>query len=771
MSQSLKVLLLEDNVTHAKGVLDELRRAGYAPHARRVDNEKDFIAALDASIDVIITGYHLRGWTGTEALAVVQDSPFDIPVIFVCGTLGDESAAAVMRQGAADYLLKDRLARLGPAVGQAMENRRLRTERRAADSALRLQGAALTAAANGVMITDYEGAILWANPAFCQLTGYSLEEALGRNPRDILKSGQQDPAAYRELWETILSGRVWRGELINRRKDGSVYHEEQTITPVRDRAGKITHFIGIKQDLTARLKAEEALRQSEEHYRLLFENNPLPMWLYDEKTLEFLDVNEAALRQYGYTRAEFQAMSIKDIRPAEDVPELLRAVEEGRAELTRRSERRHRRKDGAIIEVETVSQQLRLDEREARLVLAVDVTERKLLEKKFIQAQRLESIGMLAAGIAHDLNNVLAPIVFAAPLLRDHVTNPRDVKIINTLERSAGRGAALVKQILSFARSASGEFRPVQVKHLARDVIGVIEETFPKSIVLEHLIPSDLWLVHGNPTQIHQVILNLCVNARDAMPEGGTLRVSLQNRRLSTTEANSIAGARPGAWVAIEIADTGTGIPPEVRERIWEPFFTTKDEGRGTGLGLSTVAGLVSSHRGFVDLETELGRGTTFRVFLPGVECETEITPESGAPKPPLGQGELVLVVDDDASIRDILSTILVKHGYRVLHCSDGFEALNFFTTHRSEIALVITDVDMPRLGGFGLARSLLQLRPDVRLIAMSGLSRRENQNSDLSEVRKIAHSFLLKPFRPEVLLDSVHQVLSGSKRSGENGG
>jgi PAS domain S-box-containing protein len=399
----------------------------------------------------------------------------------------------------------------------------------------------------------------------------------------------------------------------------------------------------------------------------------------------------------------------------------------------------------------------------ARLNFLSDITEKKLLEDKFLHVQRLENIGMLAAGIAHDLNNVLSPIMFAAPLLRESLSKPRDLKILDSVEQSAARGAALVKQILGFAQSSTSEFQPTQVKHLAREIISMIEETFPKSIRLEHQIPPDLWLVQGNPTQIHQVLLNLCVNARDAMPQGGTLRINAANLRIDATKVGSISGAGPGAWVRLEVADTGTGISPEVRKHIWEPFFSTKGTAKGTGLGLSTVRGIVASHHGFVELLTEVGRGTTFRVFLPAVEKETLQERSALQPKVPEGHGELILLVDDDALIRDMMANILRNHGYRIVSCVNGLEAISFFGAHASEISVVVTDFDMPLLGGVELSRELLGIRPDIRLLVMSGLSRSEAQGSHLQAAQEAAHAFLLKPFKSEDLLSALHHLLNPS--------
>ena len=638
------------------------------------------------------------------------------------------------------------------------------------EAALHLQGAALTAAANAILITDSSGAIVWVNPAFTQLSGFALAEIMGKNPRDLVKSGQHEREVYHDLWTTILSGRVWHGELVNRRKDGSLYHEEQTITPVRDARGAVTHFVAIKQDLSARKQAEEALRQSEGRYRLLFEKNPLPQWLIDPKTLRFLAVNESAVRHYGYSREEFLAMTITQIRPEEDNPKLLKFIANRPADYQSFSESRHRRKDGAIIQVEITSRPMTFEGGEARLVIAADVTEKKQLEEKLRQTQRVESVGMLAAGIAHDLNNVLAPIMFAAPLLRKSVSGDRESKILDLMELSAARGVGLVKQILGFARKATGDIRSVQVKHLAHDIIDVIEQTFPKSIRLEHQFPSDLWLVQSSPTQIHQVLLNLCLNARDAMPKGGTLRITMANLRLNAEQAQAFSSAQPaaspGAWLSIEVADSGTGIPPDVLKRIWEPFFTTKGPGEGTGLGLSTVRGIVEGHHGFIILDTHEGTGTTFRVFLPAAPEESSDGNGQPLAVPPVGNNELVLIVDDDQAVRDLVGAILVKNNYRVLIASDGLEAVGIVTAHSAEIALVITDMDMPNLNGAGLARILVWQHPNIRLLGISGLPHSKADGSGLEVARKLVHGFLVKPFAPANLLRAVHEVLQSISKA-----
>jgi len=380
-----------------------------------------------------------------------------------------------------------------------------------------------------------------------------------------------------------------------------------------------------------------------------------------------------------------------------------------------------------------------------------------MMDEQSLRAQRLESIGMLASGIAHDLNNVLAPIILAAPELREHATHPEDLRIIASLEKSAERGVALVRQILAFAQGVGGGRQLVDVRHLLRETANVMRETFPKNIRLEDNVPTNLVPIMADPTQIHQVILNLCVNARDAMPSGGTLRLGAENCRLDQEAASKFDGAAAGNWLVLHIEDTGAGIPDENLSHIWEPFFTTKDSGKGTGLGLSTVRGIVESHQGFISLKTTPGQGTTFRVYLPA----TEIPVNGAAAIPPRarasnGKGELVLIVDDEPQIREVTAAILSRHGYRVLTAGDGIEAVAIFASRSSEFSVVVTDLRMPNLDGAALAHIVRRLNPSVRTLAISGIS----SGADSAEMESLAGGFLFKPFNADALLQAVASLL-----------
>ena len=471
--------------------------------------------------------------------------------------------------------------------------------------------------------------------------------------------------------------------------------------------------------------------------------------------------NEGAQRIFGWRSDEVLGRTAEEIFD----PAIIANISAARAETLAKGEwtgeLRMRNRNGQELAVES-RQSLIRDEAgrpKARLSINTDVSDRKRLEEQFLRSQRMEGIGLLAAGIAHDLNNMLAPILLASSMLREHVTDPAAIGLLGTLEKSAERGANLVRQIVTFAHGATGEQRPLQVKHLLRDVAAVITGTFPKSIRLEDRVSTDLCAIHGNPTQIHQVLINLCVNARDAMPGGGTLRLRAENRVLSVAAAGAISGGRPGVFVVLQVEDTGTGIAPEVLARMWEPFFTTKESGKGTGLGLATVRGIVENHQGFVEVSTLMGGGSAFRIYLPVIEGEEadKLMP-AARPLPP-GKGELILVVDDERHIRDMLTTMLTRSGYRVIVAADGAAAAVLFAQRAAEIRLAITDLHMPHLDGAMLARSLRRLNPAIKVLAVSGLSSSLGSRPAYKP-EEFSDAFLQKPFKPGALLAIVHEML-----------
>jgi PAS domain S-box-containing protein len=391
------------------------------------------------------------------------------------------------------------------------------------------------------------------------------------------------------------------------------------------------------------------------------------------------------------------------------------------------------------------------------LVVDTDITERKQLEEQFFRTQRLESIGTLASGIAHDLNNVLTPILTATQLLKGKLAkNPeRHPQMLHIIENNAQRGSALVKQVLSFARGLKGEKTIVQFKHLITEIIQIAKQTFPKSIEFRTYIIEELWTVSGDTTQLHQVLMNLVVNARDAMPEGGMLTISAENMFIDEAYARMYPESKVGHYIVITVTDTGIGMSSEILDRIFEPFFTTKEVGAGTGLGLSTVLGIIKSHYGFVTVSSQTGKGSTFKVFLPSVESPQVPSLEQLEIEP--GKGELILIVDDEPQILDVATIILENNNYQTLTASNGIEAIALYAQYKQEISVVLIDMMMPEMDGITTIRTMQKMNPDVQVIACSGLGTIELlPESGETKVQAV----LLKPYTANDLLHSLNQVM-----------
>jgi CheY-like chemotaxis protein len=360
--------------------------------------------------------------------------------------------------------------------------------------------------------------------------------------------------------------------------------------------------------------------------------------------------------------------------------------------------------------------------------------------------------------VAHDLNNILVPILMAAPLLRRDMPVEEREKLLAIVESSAERGASIVKQVITFARGADGDRLLLQPIYLVQEIVKIAEETFPKSIAVRTAYPEDLWTIVANPTQLHQVLLNLCINARDAMSTGGTLTLALENFEVDDHYASMTPGAKAGPHVLLQVSDTGIGISRKTIDKIFDPFFTTKELGQGTGLGLSTVIGIVKSHGGFVSVYSEIGRGTTFKVFLPANMSEVAVAQTSEAAPLPPANGELLLIVDDEKSILQAAQALLEDRGYQVLTAADATEALAIFALRRNEIALVLTDLAMPVMDGVALIRTLQKMKPDVRLIASTGRGVQDGHANEIARLNVCAS--LTKPYNKNKLLTTLHEAL-----------
>jgi len=616
METPLRILHLEDNDVDAEFVRLTLEQAGVDPSITRVDSRDAFLAEVRGkTYDVIISDFSLPGFDGLSALRLVRQERIDTPFIFVSGTIGEEKAVAALRDGATDYVLKDRLSRFPEAVRRCLAEREERRARQEAEDRIREQAALLDEAREAIVVHGLDRRVTYWSRGAERLLGWTAEEARAGAARAALtaEARVQVDAAI----EAACRGGKWDGTLALQTRDGRT---------------------------------------------VLVESHWTRLLAPDGTTRGILSINS-------------------------------------------------------------------------------DVTQARQMESQLQQKQRLETIGMVAGGIAHDLNNVLAPIVLGIGSLRRKVVDEHGVRLLETMDVAAHRGAEILQQILSFARGTPRPVGPVDVGQVLRGMERLLAATLSHSIELEIDVPPGLWHPHADPAQLQQVLLNLCVNARDAMPRGG---------RLVIAASNSAGAPGPaGEHVLVRVTDTGQGMPAEVREKIFEPFYTTK--ATGTGIGLSTVLAIVGRHGGRVDVTSAVAEGTEFRVYLPVAAPAAAPPPEPAAP----AGGHRLLMVVDEGSVCEIARQTLEAYGYRVL-CPSGIEqALGFEKDHGAEIAAVIVNVSVPELEGVRLVQALTRRNPALRLIT----SARGSEAPALEEAAVAAS--LKQPYSPETLLETVGRVLA----------
>jgi len=627
------------------------------------------------------------------------------------------------------------------------------TERRQAEMALRESeeryGQLFDLASDAVTLVDIEThRYMEVNQATQRLYGYSRDEFLQMTPADVSIEPEKTHGH-------IAMGDAHVPLRWHRKKNGELFAVEITANQIIYR-GRQTALVALR-DITARLQAEQQLAEALNFNRKIISEAPVGILVYKASGHCVL-ANESAARALNATVSQLLEQDFRQI-VSWRASGMLRCAEEAlAAKAPRQCELNFVSTFGR--EVSLVCQfSPFVQNGEPHLLLVFDdVTEKKKLEGQFLRAQRMESIGTLAGGIAHDLNNVLAPLLVSVQLLKENLTDPERQKVLETLETNVNRGASLVKQVLAFGRGINGERVMVQLKHIAREIKQIVQETFPKSVQFQLSIAPELRTIIGDATQIHQVLLNLCVNARDAMPEGGKLSVHLENVTLDPAYASLNLEAKPGPYVVIRVQDTGTGIPKLIRERIFDPFFTTKELGKGTGLGLSTSLAITKSHGGFIQCYSEPGKGSTFEVYLPAAITPdaTESLAEAHS-QLPRGHDELVLVVDDEAPIRKLAQKALERFGYRVLLAANGADGAALYASRQHEIAVVITDMAMPVMDGPALIAALKLINPKVRIIGSSGLASGTGLSGNGD---KRMQYFVAKPYSAETMLQALHGIL-----------
>jgi PAS domain S-box-containing protein len=773
MNSHLSVLIVEDSEDDMLLMLRELRRGGYTPDYVRVDTPAAMQAALDRQPwDIVIADYTLPTFSAPDALKLLQSQKFDLPFIIVSGTIGEDTAVAAMKAGAHDYIIKGTLARLVPAVERELRETEERRKRHSAERALRESEERFRQLAENItesvfwMSDPKARQFLYVSPAYENIWGRSCE-SLYANFEEWLEAIHPDD---RQQVQTVFFEQALAGTYDEQyriiRPDGSLRWIHDRGFPIKDNSGEPYRVVGISENITERQTALLDRLQSQQkiHEQAALLDVATDAILVRDLEHHILFWNKGAERIYGWESAEVLGKNAIELlyQPGENLMQL----EAIQIILTQKGqwqgEFKHVTKEGKVIVVESRWTLVRDDDGKPKSILTVstDITEKKQLEAQFLRAQRMESLGTLASGVAHDFNNLLTPILAAAQLLPLKLPqlDERDRYLLELIEDSAKRGADLVKQILAFARGVEGNRVPLQVRHLLSEVVQVVRQTFPKAIELRTDIPTtDLWTVSADATQIHQVLINLCVNARDAMPNGGVLRLSAENKLVDEAYTRINLEAREGSYIVVTVADTGTGIPPELLERIFDPFFTTKEVGKGTGLGLSTVLGIVKNHGGFIKVDSLVGEGTQFKVYLPALENMT--VPQVEEPCILPGNGELILIVDDEPLIQQVTKTSLEDNNYKTLLASNGVEAIALYAQHKHEISVVLMDIMMPSMDGLTALRALHKLNPQLQAIATSGLA----SNDRVTEVGNLGvKAFLSKPYTHKELFATLQKVLRG---------
>jgi PAS domain S-box-containing protein len=641
INQVVRILHLEDTYSDQLFVRETLVSEHFISEIEVVTSRETFENALRTkTYDLIISDYALPSFDGFTALSIAKRLCLATPFIFFSGTIGEELAVDGLRGGAVDYVLKQRPARLLPAVRRAIKDGEEHARLRVAEEKIREQAALLDKASDAIILCDLKRRVLFWNQGAERIYGWTTSEACGKNLADLLFNGNSPPEIDAAI-KTLHERGEWAGELQEFTKDNRSLIVQGRATLIRDEQGR---------------------------------------------------------------------------------PKSL-------------------------------------------LIINTDITERKQLEEQFLRSQRLESLGVLISGIAHDLNNALSPVMMGIDILRANPKPEEAGPIFDMVEASTRRGAEMVKQVLAFARGADTRKSTVRIDRLIKEMGKIITDIFPKNIKCQVNTGQGIWPVSGLPTQLHQVLMNLCVNARDAMPQGGMLTLSTKNVQLGQSDIGQHPEATPGDYICVSVEDTGTGISPEQLTKLFQPFFTTKRPGKGTGLGLSTSRNIIKNHSGFITVESQLGRGTVFKFYLPA--ANTPANPETIAnPLPlPAGSGECVLVIDDEETVLAITKSTLENFGYVVITVSSGLEAIACFAEQHDKIKLVITDMAMPFMDGLATTMALRKIRPDVPIIVTTGL----DQEKDEDTSRKIkAAASLQKPFTAETLLTQVHAVLTAAQKQSE---
>jgi PAS domain S-box-containing protein len=751
-SKALRLLLVEDSEDDAHLLVREMERAGYEIQWGRVDTVAGMRGALEREKwDVVVADYNMPHFSAPEALDLLKRVDLDLPFIVISGSIGDEVGVETMKAGAHDYLVKGNLRRLIPVVERELEQADQRRARRAAEEQYRLL---FESNPQPMWVVDRETLrFLAVNEAAIAHYGYSREEFLGMTIAEIRPAGDVPAllAAMPGVAEGLHEKEVWR----HRKKGGELIQVEVT-THGLTFAGRHA-FFALATDVTDRLRAEEALRASEERYRGLMEHAQDAIFVAD-KWGTVVEANAAAERLLKRPRSAIEGRSFVEAiaeEHREDVQRRFeRTLERG---STQGEETRALRSDGTAVPIEISASVVEVGSEKLVLAIIRDISEQNAMAEQFRLSQKMEAVGLLAGGVAHDFNNLLTAILGYSQLLaRELRGNPEQFSAIEEIRKAGERAASLTRQLLAFSRKQVLALTILDLNAVVRHIEEMLSRLIGEDIEITTRFDRELGSVRADAGQIEQVIMNLAVNARDAMPKGGRILIETANVELEEGYIQTHVHAEPGPYVLLAVSDTGLGMDEATRSRIFEPFFTTKEKGRGTGLGLSTVYGIVKQSGGYIWVYSEPGKGTTFKVYLPRVATAAEPLPVSKDQEIARGGTETILLVEDEDAVRALASRILESKGYTVLLAESGAQAIEI-ARENPAIDLLLTDMVLPGMGGSEISKRIHELAPRTKVLYTSGYTDDVIVRRGLME-RDAA--FLEKPFTPNVLARRVREVL-----------